>query len=77
MAGFIMLLQTLQCSSLLYNFPDLGFKPRGLQMQIVMLVSELEAQEILSFYSVLGRDSAAVKGYAVLSETVPYSSIQT
>lgn len=46
-------------------------------MQIAMLLSELEAQEILGFCSVLGRDSAAVKGSAVLSEIVPYSFIQT
>lgn len=38
--------------SLLYNVPDLIFKPRRLQMQIAMFVSELEAQKRSQLFTV-------------------------
>lgn len=38
--------------SLLYNVPDLIFKPRGLQIQIAMFVSELEAQKRSQLFTV-------------------------
>lgn len=48
--------------SLLYNIPDLIFKPRGLQMQIALLVSELEAQKRSQLFTVFWGETVQLWG---------------